>query len=468
MSAMCGLIFSPWRYVGNHGGGTRFASWAVLRTLLVSCAMIGAAQSAWAVPSYARQTGYPCVKCHVGGFGPQLTPYGIKFKINGYTETDHKGLKIPVAAMVMTGFSHTQTDQASAPSAHSNVNNNYELDQISGFFAGRITDDLGVFAQVTYDGVGKGTAIDNVDVRLAHDFVIGRTDVILGVSLNNNPGVSDPGNTQPAWYFPYISSALVSGTGDAGTLLNGGLSTAVVGLSAYAFIDDSIYAELGTYRAWSPAMQVKFGLGAGNDIGRVDPGALYWRLNYIKDMNTQAFSAGLIGLNASIQPERLDGGPVNSFRDVGLDAWYEYLGDGRHNFAAYASYIREDQTRGDLFPAGADNLSGRLYELRLNASYYYEHTYGVTVGRFSTHGAPDATLYSFSATGSPDTSGTVLQVDWTPWGKDKSWARPYANVRVGLQYTIYDKFDGASSNYDGTGRNASDNNTLYLFLWAAI
>jgi hypothetical protein len=41
-------------------------------------------------------------------------------------------------------------------------------------------------------------------------------------------------------------------------------------------------------------------------------------------------------------------------------------------------------------------------------------------------------------------------------------------VRVGLQYTIYDKFDGASSNYDGTGRNASDNNTLYLFLWAAI
>jgi len=34
--------------------------------------------------------------------------------------------------------------------------------------------------------------------------------------------------------------------------------------------------------------------------------------------------------------------------------------------------------------------------------------------------------------------------------------------------TIYDKFDGASSNYDGAGRNASDNNTLFLFLWAAI
>jgi hypothetical protein len=37
-----------------------------------------------------------------------------------------------------------------------------------------------------------------------------------------------------------------------------------------------------------------------------------------------------------------------------------------------------------------------------------------------------------------------------------------------LPYTLYDKFDGASSNYDGSGRNASDNNTLYFFIWTAI
>jgi len=40
-------------------------------------------------PSYARQTGYACIKA-MGGFGPQLTPYGVKFKIAAYTETDHK------------------------------------------------------------------------------------------------------------------------------------------------------------------------------------------------------------------------------------------------------------------------------------------------------------------------------------------------------------------------------------------
>src|SRR6266446_8331410 len=47
-------------------------------------------------------------------------------------------------------------------------------------------------------------------------------------------------------------------------------------------------------------------------------------------------------------------------------------------------------------------------------------------------------------------------------------AHDFANARVGLQYTVYTKYDGATTNYDGTGRNASDNNTLYLFLWLAI
>jgi hypothetical protein len=29
----------------------------------------------------------------------------------------------------------------------------------------------------------------------------------------------------------------------------------------------------------------------------------------------------------------------------------------------------------------------------------------------------------------------------------------------------YDRFNGAGHNYDGFGRNASDNNTLFLLAW---
>jgi hypothetical protein len=44
---------------------------------------------------------------------------------------------------------------------------------------------------------------------------------------------------------------------------------------------------------------------------------------------------------------------------------------------------------------------------------------------------------------------------------------PLQYVRVGLQYTAYNTYSGASSNYDGFGRNASDNNSLFLYVWGA-
>jgi hypothetical protein len=42
------------------------------------------------------------------------------------------------------------------------------------------------------------------------------------------------------------------------------------------------------------------------------------------------------------------------------------------------------------------------------------------------------------------------------------------NAQVGLQYTGYNRFNGRSRNYDGFDRSASDNNTLFLFLWLAF
>jgi len=43
------------------------------------------------------------------------------------------------------------------------------------------------------------------------------------------------------------------------------------------------------------------------------------------------------------------------------------------------------------------------------------------------------------------------------------------NVRLGVQYIAYQKFNGGSTSYDlsSGGRNAKDNNTLYMYLWFA-
>ncbi|MBS0552116.1 MAG: cytochrome C, partial [Proteobacteria bacterium] len=48
------------------------------------------------------------------------------------------------------------------------------------------------------------------------------------------------------------------------------------------------------------------------------------------------------------------------------------------------------------------------------------------------------------------------------------WGAPWANLRLGLQYTMFDKFNGARRNYDGSGRDAKDNNTLFLFAWTSF
>ena len=42
---------------------------------------------------------------------------------------------------------------------------------------------------------------------------------------------------------------------------------------------------------------------------------------------------------------------------------------------------------------------------------------------------------------------------------------PWLNTKLQLQYVGYDKFNGGKQNYDGAGRNASDNNTMYLLGW---
>src|ERR1022692_2415988 len=65
------------------GKGGLFALIAVI-AVLAGFLTIGFAPPAEALPSYARQTGQPCGTCHTDFAG--LTPYGRRFKIDGYTD----------------------------------------------------------------------------------------------------------------------------------------------------------------------------------------------------------------------------------------------------------------------------------------------------------------------------------------------------------------------------------------------
>ena len=175
---------------------------------------------------------------------------------------------------------------------------------------------------------------------------------------------------------------------------------------------------------------------------------------------------GLVGSNAAGDSTSLSG-PSDRFEDIGVDASYQRIGTGDHIVTIKALYVRERERLDASFAAGsAERLHGSLQSLNLDASYWYKNTWGVTLGGFFNRGSRDMLLYP--VTGGPDTNGGIVEFNWNPFGKSDSWAAPFANLRVGVQYTFYTRFAGASMNVDGNNRRASDNNTLFVYSWIAF
>jgi hypothetical protein len=220
-------------------------------------------------------------------------------------------------------------------------------------------------------------------------------------------------------------------------------------------------------------------LGAGTATEQVVDGAApYWRLALEQRWKNHFFTIGTYGMQADIFPAGNSRGPSDRFADVAFDAQYQYMGTmevektdtepmveaGKTMITAHATWIHENQEWKASFPLGKTaNSSSFLNTFRMNFNYYYRSRLGdiaASIGYFSTTGGTDPLLYSYnpvdgSRAGSPNSSGLILAADYRPWDK----------IRISFQYIIYNKFNGANLNYDGFGRNASDNNTLYVLVW---
>ena len=439
-----------------------------LGPILTAAVLILGISNAEAIPAFAAQTGMPCNTCHVGGFGPQLTVFGRQFKMEGYTMRGGTEFTAPISAMAIASYLHTSADQPSAPAPHYAVNDNAALDQVSLFVAGRISDNFGGFSQWTYDGAGRAFAWDNLDLRAVEHETFAGSDVLLGLSLNNSPGVQDSWNTLAAWGYPYTSSGLAPAPA-AGTLMDGALAQSVLGVSAYAYWNSSIYSEVGLY--WTPSHGFLRAVGVDpSQAGTVEGVAPYFRVAYQKDYGDQNFELGGFALFANLHP----GGDTtvastDGYTDLGLDASYQFTADPVNIYTINARYTHESQNLvASTLLGGAASPHNHLDDFRVDASYYWQNMIGGSVGAFDTFGAVDSLLYGNNRTLRGDSSGFVLQADYTPFGGEGAPLGGRFNMRIGAQYFIYTRFDGASSNYDGTGRNASDNNAIRLFTWLAL
>jgi hypothetical protein len=437
---------------------------AAVPVLAVAAVCILGIRPVQALPSYARQTGQECAACH-NGF-PELTPYGRQFKLNGYVWSGGTSNLPPIAAMAIPTFTHTAAGQPGGAAPHFGPNDNFAFTG-SLFYGGKILDNLGAFAQVTYDQVPRNFNWDNTDIRYAKPSELFDREAVFGTSLNNNPTVNDVWNSTPAWGYPYLASELAP-TPAARTLIEGNLAQQVIGLNPYIFWNRLVYAEVGGYRTLSPWTDSALGIhpdGTSAIMGL----APSWRLAIEPAWGQNTWEFGTSGMAASLIPDRITGSGTDHLTDFGFDTQYQFLG-ARDSFSVQARFITENQNLSASQSLGLSSNSHNLLRTwHVKGTYYYNQTIGATAGFFRVQGSADPLLFSpVSANNSPNSNGWTLELNYIPFNHGGPDFWPWLNVKFGLQYVHYNVFDGASTNFDGAGRNARDNNTLFAYAWVAF
>lgn len=417
--------------------------------------------SAQAVPSYSRQTGMPCAACHYAP--PELTPFGRKFKLEGYTFTtkptisddgkDHNsGLALleafPLSIVFDTSFTSTKAPQSGTQ------NGNFQFPQdVSLFLAGGWGNHVGSFVQVTYDAQADHFSWDNTDIRFVktNSTLFGKS-LTYGATFNNNPTVEDLWNSTPAWGFPFVSSSAAPSP-TAAALINGSLAQDVAGLGGYAMWNDHIYVAGTIYRSEHiGGSQPNPGTNFGFNIRGIAP---YWRLAYQTTNDRNSLEIGTYGIHAKTTPNAITG-VMDSYTDWAADFQYDRtIPKWKNDVLSFrGTYIRENSSLAATFAQlGAAQSRHHLDTAQLNAEYHFGTRLAATAGFFNVSGTSDQTLFAAgSLNGSPHSNGYILNVAW--------W--PQQNINFTVQYNGYLRFNGAQNNYDGAGRAASDNNTVFV------
>ncbi len=470
----------------------------LLTTGLCTTALLGVIPDANALPLFGRQTGQNCLSCHAGGHFPDLTPYGRMFKLTGYTMGERT---IPLAAMAVGSLNNTRnvsntSDPNGDPNADFPNNGKPILATGSLFTGGKITDNLGAFVQFTFDNYQgsdpnsafwKGHA-DNVDVRLVDRFIRTDRDLIVGLTVNNNPTVQDVWNSVPAWGYGVVPGSTGLGGTAPSPLVSGGLGQQVAGLGGYAYLNRQLYLEASLYKTAEGALSPLSYNVTGSSLRGAAP---YGRVALNHEWGAHNAMLGAFFLDANTYDPTASTDTTH-YRDVGFDTQYQYLLDP-HSVTVNASYIHERinhpasvANQAGAYDAAAGtalqsptNTDDTLDLFRAKATYVYGAKYGGSLSFFNLNGTTNsanqtalldpaipgmggtatngAPAVSDNASGNPATRGWTGEAFWMPT----------QNARLGLQYTVFDRYNGAANNYNGAGRNANDNNTLFLYLWAA-
>jgi hypothetical protein len=327
---------------------------------------------------------------------------------------------------------------------------------------GRIGPEIGSFVQLTYSQADGNIALDNAEIRYAKSAMLHGKPVTFGAYVNNNPTLEDLWNTTPAWRFPWVGPSVVPDPA-AEPLIDGALAQDVMGVGGFASFHGRFYVASGLYRS----AHIGSSSPTADSANTIDNAALYWRLAWQRTIGKNYIEFGTYGLHARLHPQGLTG-ETDNYADYSLDSQLERpVGTrrspiGNRTFIVHGSYTRENQDLNASFAADLAERPGySLGTLRLDAGIKASKL-GYMLGIVRTTGDADTLRFAPAATtgsagGKPDSTAWIGEVIYSP----------LQNVQLRLQYRHYARFNGATTNYDGFGRNAGDNDTLMVHAWFA-
>ena len=474
---------------------------ALAAMFLGGSALLMVPEPAKAVPPFARQTGLACEACHT--MPPELTAFGRRFKLNGYTLTtrpplvndidDHKRntlwlTDLPgIAVLAQIGYDHydrAPPDTALPYPAQAQSDSFQFPDQFSLVYAGAVTDKVGAWLQLTYNGVSGSVGVDNIDIRYSDHTQ--NNDWVWGASANNYVTFQDVWNGFGSYSIPNFNTVTLWSSGVAGAGLNTPKISQfgpgqVAGVGAYGFYKDSLYFELTAYHSAVQGSQVpnvdSTSLGANGGV--VDRFAPYARVAYEKNWGYNSAEIGATGMYVDwvpaagyVPPAQAAQGftaqPFNSganvrYSDLGVDWQYQY--NGQHDiFSFLGHFTHEKQSNSSELVSLGYRPDDSLQTTLITAEYFRDRRYGATVSFSRTTGSSDPLLNG--GDGSPNNQFEVFELDYVPW----------LNFKFILQYNAYqvvannqNPFNLSHSNFPGSpgfpNVKASDNNTWILGLW---
>jgi hypothetical protein len=260
----------------------------------------------------------------------------------------------------------------------------------------------------------------------------------------------------PAWAFANsrYSSATVTATIDD-------TNSPVFDIAKYdPMWDDSLFSEIAAYGGLRRDVQRVAGMqvpGGSDGMGGVAYGRLTLEREFLEGQDR--VTLGAYGLHVNVRPTAISGFGDDSYTDIGADGTWHWTAHPERvissTLAVHMLVLRESQSLNASHAVFGTKSSDDLTVFRSDVSWFWGAALMTGIQYFEVSGSDDP-LRLETLEGSPNSKGWIAEIGYAPSGLPDS-PLTQCHVRLALQFIAYSEFDG-------TARNASQNNTVLLHL----